>query len=280
MTMTMPELDARVERLKATVRSNHGRNAADVAFVREVDALISLFYDDIGQISRVGLRSLFDLFLIKTLYVSRGSSDAYVLDYLSEMLASFLFTRELFPLVRENNRRSAFLLSDLLEEMQHLTHFQNMFEAYRKMGDNSLFITGVFPESFRRRRASRWYGTSASLVDVGYHTDMGRRYYQWASEHELAEATEQRPVLAKLSHHFEVYREALNETSEKYILGFDMNLIADKLLDNFNRYRQTGEKQYLDNARKYAALLKVDRASFPSLWKIRKGGRGKAVGNG
>ena len=86
-------------------------------------------------------------------------------------------------------------------------------------------------------------------------------------------------ALAKLAQHFDVYREALNETSDKYILGFDMNLIADKLLDNFNLYRQTGEKQYLENAHKYAALLKVDRASFPSLWKIKRGsGRGKAVG--
>lgn len=281
MTMALPELDARVERLKATIRSHHGRNAADSLFVAEVDGLLSLFYDDIGQISRVGLRSLFDLFLIKTLYVGRGSTDAYVLAYLSELLASFLFTRELFPLLRENNRRSAYLLSDLLDEMEHMNHFQNLFEAYRKMGDNSLFITGIFPASFRRRRASRWYGSSSggTLVDVGYHTDMGRRYYQWAAAHELAEATEQRAVLAKLAQHFDVYREALNETSDKYILGFDMNLIADKLLDNFNRYRQTGQQQYLENARKYAALLKVDRASFPSLWKLRKGsGRGRAIG--
>jgi hypothetical protein len=278
--MTMPELDLRVGHLKGTIEANHGRNVATAEFAREVDALLSLFYDDIGQITRVGLRSLFDLFLIKTLYVNRGSTDSYVLSYLTDMMASFLFARELFPLVREGNRRSGFLLSDLLEEMQHMTHFQNLFEAYRKMGDYSLFITGIFPASLRRRRGSRWYGAQASLVDMGYHTDMGRRYYHAASEHELAEATEQRPVLAKLSQHFDIYREALNETSEKYILGFDMNLIADKLLDNFNLYRRTGDIKYLENARKYAALLQVDRRSFPTLFRMRRGGRGRAMGGG
>ncbi|MCX6022790.1 MAG: hypothetical protein NTZ05_13900 [Chloroflexi bacterium] len=279
---TLPELEQRVERLKRTIQANHGKNVANTEFVQEVDALLSLFYDDIGQITRVGLPNLFDLFLIKTLYVNHNSTDSYVLGYLSGMLTSFLFARDLFPLVREGNRRSAFLLSDLLEEMQNMQHFQNRFEAYRKMGDYSLFITGVFPASFRRRRGgSRRYGAaaSASLVDVNYHAGMGRRYYQWASEHELAEATEQRPVLEKLAHHFDVYRDALNETSDQYILGFDMNLIADKLLDNFNLYRRTGDAQYLENARKYAALLKVDRAAFPSLWKIKRG-RGKILGEG
>jgi hypothetical protein len=61
--------------------------------------------------------------------------------------------------------------------------------------------------------------------------------------------------------------EALSEISERYILGFDMNVIADKLLDNFNLYRRTGEQRYLENARKYAAILKVDGTSFPKLFQ-------------
>jgi hypothetical protein len=44
------------------------------------------------------------------------------------------------------------------------------------------------------------------------------------------------------------------------------------MLDNFNLYRSTGEGKYLQNARKYAAILKVDRLSFPSLFGRRPRG--------
>ena len=60
--------------------------------------------------------------------------------------------------------------------------------------------------------------------------------------------------------------EALNEASETYILGLDMNVIANKMLDAFNRYRETGDDLHMENARKFAALLKVDSEKFPALF--------------
>jgi len=60
--------------------------------------------------------------------------------------------------------------------------------------------------------------------------------------------------------------EALNEMSERYITGFDMEMVADKMLDNFNRYRETGEERSLDEARRYASLLRIDRENFSSLF--------------
>ncbi len=264
-------LQERIQTLKRTVTENHGKNVAGAEFVAEVDDLLSAFYDDIGEIKSIRLESLFDLFLIKTLYVNRGSTDAHVLGYLGEMMASFLYTRDLFPLVQDA-RRYGFMLSDVLEEMQNLTRFPNLFEAFRKLGDYSLFLTGIFPASLRRRRWNRWRHAYEPIkgIDLGYHVTAGKGYYRRASEHELAEAVQQRETLGKLSTYFEIYREAMTEASERYILGFDMNLIADKMLDNFNRYRRTGDQTYLENARKYAAILKVDRANFPSLWQLRR----------
>ncbi|MBI2887975.1 MAG: hypothetical protein HYY02_12295 [Chloroflexi bacterium] len=264
-------LEERIQRLKGAILQHTGKNVADAAFSAEVEALLSAFYDDIGEIKSIPLRSLFDLFLIKTLYVNRHSTDGSVIDYLSGMMAGFLLTRDLFPLVRDN-RRAGHMLSDLLDEMQSAARFPNRFEAYRKLGDYSLFITGVFPASLRRRRRNRWRRsyTTAPTVDIPYHVSTGRSYYEMASRHELAEATQQRALLAKLASYFEIYMSAMNEASERYILGFDMNLIADKMLDCFNRYRRTGDPSHLDQARKYAAILKVDRASFPSLWRLRR----------
>ncbi|MBI2911232.1 MAG: hypothetical protein HYY05_03755, partial [Chloroflexi bacterium] len=126
--------------------------------------------------------------------------------------------------------------------------------------------------SLRRSRSSGRLRRAPDLplVDQSYYVTFGKRYYRLAASHELAEEIQQRPVLEKLSNFFEVYMQALTEMSERYIMGFDMQLIADKMLDNFNLYRRTGDEHYLDNARKYAALLKVDRASFPRLWRHRR----------
>jgi hypothetical protein len=106
----------------------------------------------------------------------------------------------------------------------------------------------------------------AGTVDTGYYITTGKAMYRMAAGHNLAEDTQQRETLAKLAEHFEVYVDALNEMSERYIMGFDMELIADKMLDSINRYRQSGEERFLDNARRYAAILRVDTARFPALF--------------
>jgi hypothetical protein len=261
-------IEGHVRELKAIIASNDGRNVADSRFTRAVDDLISAVYDDIGQIKDASTRALFDLFVIKVLYVGRRSRHADVLDYLGRLLDTYLYTRELFPPGPDGTPQRMYF-SDMLDEHKTATRFQNMFEAYRKYGDNALFVTGVFPQSLSRRRP---YGRSALRrrpargVDAGYYVSTGKTMYRMAADHELAEHTAQRETLEKLSAYFEIYMDALNEMSERYILGFDMDLIADKMLDNFNRYRESGEERYLTNARRYAAILRVDRQRFPSLF--------------
>jgi hypothetical protein len=271
MGMAAQELHSEVRRLVAMIEEHNGTNIADRAFEAQVDALISVFYDDIGEITTVPLRTLFDLFLIKTLYVNRRSRDADVLDYLGEFLTRYLFTRELFPIQR-GTRSFVPYLSDILEEHTRTTHFQNAFEAHRKFAENALFITGVFPHALTRRRrwSPRGRPPAIPTIDRSYFIRNGKLFYRLAAQHDLAVVTQQRDVLLKLATYFEIYMEALNEMSERYILGFDMNLIADKMLDNFNRYRRTGDERALANARKYAAILKVDQSSFPRLWERRR----------
>lgn len=268
----MSAIGERVRELKATIAEHDGQNVAGWRFAREVDELISRFYDDIGTVSSVSSRALFDLLVIKTLYVNRRSTDAQVVEYLGAMLERYLFTRELFPMVREGGRRTLMFLSDLLEETKTLAQFQNLFEAYRKYGDNALFVTGVFPRSLRRRRGGHYrWSRPSGLVDASYYITTGKSMYRLASRHDLAEFTGQRELLAKLAAYFEIYMDALNEASERYILGFDMNLIADKMLDALNAYRRSGEESHLENARRYAAILKVDTAAYPRLFERGRG---------
>jgi len=257
-----------VEELEAHIRLHQGRNAADFAFRRRVEELISSFYDDIDIIVHVPLRSFFHLLVIKALYVDRASTDAEVIEYLGDMLTRYLYTRELFPFLGPGGRPRPFYFSNLLEEMeQGFRRFQNLFEACRRYGDNALFLTGIFPQSFRRRRPGR-LGLPRP-IDPSYYISTGKASYRLAAQHQLAEVTQLRPVLLKLSRHFEVYMSALNDISDRYIMGLDLDLIADKMLDAFNRWRQTGEERYLEKARRYAALLKVDPSRFPALFRGR-----------
>ncbi len=256
-------LEAAVRELKDDIAGRDGTNIAGAAFARRVNELLSVFYDDIGEITNVSTRALFDLFVIKVLYVDRRSTDASVVDYLGQLLDRYLYTRELFPVGRGP---AWFYLSDLIQETRQRSRFQNLFEAYRKYADNSLFVAGVFPRAVRRRRRSR---AALPMIDPAYYVMTGKRCYRLASRHELAGVTEQRALLEKLAAYFEIYMEALNELSERYVMGFDLHLIADKMLDSFNRYRKSGDERDLQNARRYAAILKLDPDAFPSL--LRQG---------
>ena len=262
-------LETAVQELKQEIWARDGSNAANASFAKRVDELISVFYDDIGEITTVSTHTLFDLFVIKVLYVERGSRDAAVVEYLGQLLDRYLDTRELYPMAQEG-RMSLYYLSDLLKETQQPARFQNLFEAYRKYGDNSLFVTGIFPRALRKRRGRSV--VAVAFVDRGYYVSTGKRFYHLAAEHELAEFTQQRDLLEKLSYYFEIYVDALNELSERYVMGFDLNLIADKMLDCFNQFRRTGEERFLENARRYAAILKLDPEAFPGIMKRRNRG--------
>ena len=255
-------LETAVQDLKRLISEHDGTNVANRRFSRRVDELINVFYDDIGEITTVPTHTLFDLFVIKVLYVERSSTDAAVVAYLGQMLDRYLSTDDV--LESDDGTLSVFSLTDLLQEMVRLKRFQNLFEAFRRYGDSTLFLAGVFPEVLRKRSRSGWAG-SVSFVDRAHCVATGKRFYRMAAEHDLAEDTDQRGTLAKLSSYFEVYLEALNEVSERYIMGFDMKLIADKMLDSLNAYRKTGEERHLLNAGRFAAILKVSPEQLPGL---------------
>jgi len=259
-------LEQRVAVLKETIAGQPGRNVADASFVQAVEELLGVFYEDIGQIKHIRLRSLFDLFLIKVLYVDRHSQDGAVLDYLGELLARFLWSRELLPRVQYD------FLFAILAELEESHRAQNVFEASRKLADNALFVTGIFPGAVGPRRLRGRRAEPRPRFEREHFVELGRRYYRLAADEELAEVVGQRDTLRKLANYFEVYAGALNEMSERYITGFDMNLIADKMLDSFNQYRRSGERQHLETAQKYAALLRIDRRRFPRLFGRPPGG--------
>ncbi len=264
----MWDLQERITAVRKVVEEHGGQNVADAQFSRQVDDLLGLFYEDIGEIKRIDLGTLFYLFLVKCLYVNRRSTRPEVLEYLADMLNRYLWTREMFP-IGMSRQQYLDMLTVILEETKEASAFQNLFEFHRKLGDNALFLTGLFPGAVGRRSARRRWFTSTPALNRAYYIDFGRRNYHLAAGHELAEWTGQRSVLSRLAEHFDIYVDALNEVSQHYILGFDINIITDKFLDALNCYRRTGDERHLDDARKYAAILKIERGALPRMMRRR-----------
>ncbi|MGE3075272.1 MAG: hypothetical protein AB7N24_16065 [Dehalococcoidia bacterium] len=251
--------------LRETIRANDGENIATSAFARKVDQLISDFYDDIGELTGLQLGDILDLFVIKVLYVNRRSRDAETITYLGRLMERYLSSGEL-----NLGPGKSYLpyLSDLMEEEATPSdNFAGKFETYRKYGDNALFITGVYPSSLGRKRASGRMGGSA-MADKGYFITLGKRYYEMAARQDTAQWIHLRTTLERLARFFDIYVEALNEMSDRYVLGMDMQLIADKMLDAFNRYRESHDQQDLEAARKYAGLLRLDGKAWPALEQV------------
>jgi hypothetical protein len=242
---------------------------ASGAFARKVDQLISDFYDDIGELTALRLGDILDLFLIKVLYVNRKSRDAETLAYLGRMMARYLQTEEMSL---GASRGHLPYLSDLIDETTNPSgQYRNTFEIYRKYGDNALFVTGVYPASLGRTRGGGPMGGSP-LADMGHFITLGRKYYEMAARQDTAQLMHLRATLERLSRFFDVYVEALNEMSDRYVLGMDLALIADKMLDAFNRYKDSKSETDLEAARTYASLLRLDGKAWPELDRLAASG--------
>ena len=255
----MDRLNTTVQELKELAAASEGRNVADVHFRRRVESLLDLFYSDIGEIRRIELASLFDLFLLKALYVERRSTSIEAVSYLGDLMARHLRVRDIFPIPDLAHHFSR-LLEKMLEETGSANQRpQNLFEANRGIGDSTMFLLGIFPAALTRLpgRRQRW-SAGVPRFDSSFYEQLGRRHYSWAAEHELAQWTGQDQLLTRLSNHFDIYVGALNEVAATYIHGFDVERVTNLMLDAYNAWRRTRDERHLENVRKYAALLAID----------------------
>lgn len=89
----------------------------------------------------------------------------------------------------------------------------------RQVGDLSLFLSGYFADSLRRR-----------LVDLEYYASVGGYAYGSLSGHESDTLA---PVFAELSEHFVAFADVLDEVSSQSALSSDSDLL--RLYDRWAR---------------------------------------------
>jgi hypothetical protein len=142
--------------------------------------------------------------------------------YLVKLLADFLRSEALYLRDDAGNlerKPLAFLLKEALEEQGAAR-----LHLLRKLGDTSLFVSGMFPDSLSR-----------SLVDVDYYIAMGERAYDAlgsAVAREAGRADARRSVFEEMSRKFSLLVDLLNEVSERALASTDLGLVRlyDRLL--------------------------------------------------
>jgi len=152
-------------------------------------------------------------------------STGVVLDYLVEMLCSFVRTQSGTIYWRERGRWHKRAFSDLdLDDLAALCRLcpeSQRPAIYKRMADLALFLSGIYPEHAslfvaRPRRAF------ASQRTVGDYEETGRRFYRLtareAGEFDLRTACE------KLAEEFTLARRALNTLSDRFLKSLQTRL--------------------------------------------------------
>jgi hypothetical protein len=116
--------------------------------------------------------------------------DSQILRYLTDLLIGFTTADQLYRL-RDSEGRPLSYLIDMMQQACEAPRSEQK-EVYRHIGDYSLFILGMFPESLERGRRA---------VPASYYVDTGRRSYFVASE--LERDSQEIALFRKLAEKYE-----------------------------------------------------------------------------
>jgi hypothetical protein len=142
--------------------------------------------------------------------------------YLADMLTSFTRVESFAWRVRvregiwRKHRVSDLDIDGLIKLCEHVDEFYR-FSLYRRIGDVSLFLTGMFPE-YVQQQGDLPAGVRGRARDLEDYEKDGSRFYQLAAEHEVAAIMELTDVLHTLAEQFALAEKALRFVSEHYLL--------------------------------------------------------------
>lgn len=116
--------------------------------------------------------------------------DGDLLRYLTDLLVEFMCVENLYRIKDERGRRIEYLI-DMLQEAEKVPRSIKK-DYYRQIGDYSLFVLGMFPESLCHGK---------KCIPASYYADTGRRSYGVLSR--LDWNNESHVVFRKLEEKFE-----------------------------------------------------------------------------
>ena len=173
---------------------------------------------------RVSTRFYFYV-LVRHVLNRSGIEDRAVADYVAELLAEYSRienTRCVVP-GRPEPLDYFFEMLTALQTADDPTSFY----IRTHVGNQSLFLSGVFPERIRYRAEYK------GAPDLKYYEELGRANYRVASDHRLARKYDLADVFSTLAERFKATRLALNDLTDRLLSLGDSNRSVDALLQQF-----------------------------------------------
>jgi hypothetical protein len=145
--------------------------------------------------------------LVRHVFRQSGIENRDVADYVAEVLSEFSYQQNTQCVVPGSDKPLDYLF-EMLAALQTADD-RTSFYIRAHIGNQSLFLSGVFPDRIRARSERRGFPS------LRYYEDLGRANYRAASSHRLAQKYDLAPIFETLSAKFESTRMALNDLSER-----------------------------------------------------------------
>ncbi len=192
-------------------------------------------------LSQESIKDFFRDLLAKAMENQRAGlspfTELYVVNLLHEYLCSeALYVQE--PDGSWHQKPLAFLLKEALEEQGAAR-----MVMLRRLGDQSLFVSGFFSDSLTRR---------SNLVDIDYYIHMGGRAYGT-----VAQIAPQKGMWEELSEKFRLLVDLLNEVSDRTLASTNAGLVR-----LYERWMKTGSERLASLLVRQGVTLSVARKGF------------------
>lgn len=162
--------------------------------------------------SRYGAYASLPLFLyvmVRHALLRAGERDRALSDYLTAMLLAF-GARGRPDRISEADDELYDTLASLLDDV-HDVDPRRAFLVRVHLGNRALWIAGLFPDYVEQRKWRR------GGPDLGYFEDLGRRGFELAAEHRIAQQYGMTEVYAAVAARFGLLRVALNTISDSLL---------------------------------------------------------------
>ena len=159
--------------------------------------------------------------LVRHVFRRSGIENRDVADYVAELLSEFSHQESTRCVVPGTDKPLDYLF-EMLTALQTADD-RTSFYIRAHIGNQSLFMAGVFPERIRARSERRGFPS------LRYYEDLGRANYRAASNHRLAQTYDLVPIFEQLSSRFESTRLALNDLSDRIFSISDPELPSNLL---------------------------------------------------
>jgi hypothetical protein len=150
--------------------------------------------------------ALFTYVMIRHALRRVGEEDRGVADYVSAIVLDFGIRDRAHRIAMTDDERYDAIVQ-LCEDLDD-PDARRSFLVRTHLGNYALWLSGIFPDFIEQRRWRR------GGPDLEYYEQMGKRGFELAADHRLAEANGMSALYASVAEHFGMLRSALNSVSD------------------------------------------------------------------